>query len=440
MGFSRAMLEQRMHAIEEFAEIGEFIDEPVKTYSTGMAARLAFSVLTQLDPDILIVDETLSVGDAYFQHKSISLIRRFQEAGKTMLVVSHAPETIKSMCSRAILLERGHLIREGAAADICDYYNALVAKKRQDQEIQQVEREKGRVVTRSGDRRVVIGDVELLDQNCIPARAFTVGEVGRVACALEFRSAVDNPTVGILIRDRLGSNVFGSNTFNHQRVVGNFTAGSHCEITFVLSFNLAPGRYSVSVATHSGQDHLKDNYDWQDNVVVFEVMPGKEPTFIGTAWLPLEIEVDRQSVAMLRPYSWGRLIDFGMDGDAVRHKHSGWAIPEELSTWTDGPEAVLRFDLPASTSKRTFRMRAAGYCTARIHQQRVEILIDDQPVGTWMVGETAEYSLIIPSRRLTSAARHRIKLVLPDAASPLGEGLSPDSRLLGIRVFSISLF
>ncbi len=439
MGFSRTMLEERMHAIEEFAEIGEFIDEPVKTYSTGMAARLAFSVLTQLDPDILIVDETLSVGDAYFQHKSINLIRRFQEAGKTMLIVSHAPETIKSMCTRAVLLERGHLVREGAAADICDYYNALVAKKKQDQEIHQVEREKGRVVTRSGDRRVVIGDVELLDQNHVPARAFTVGEVGRVACALEFRAAVDNPTVGILIRDRLGSNVFGSNTFNHQRVVGNFSAGNYCEVIFVLRLNLAPGRYSVCVAAHSGRDHLKDNYDWQDNVVVFEVMPGSEAAFIGTAWLPLEIEVDRKSVAMLKPYVWGRLLDFGMDGDAVRHKHTGWAIPEELSTWTDGPEAVLRFDLPASPTKRVFRVRAAGFCTARLHQQRVDIFLDDQPVGSWTVSETAEHSVILPENRLSSAERHRIKMVLHDASSPQGEGLSTDSRQLGIRVFTASI-
>jgi lipopolysaccharide transport system ATP-binding protein len=436
LGFPRSVLEKRMHAIEEFAELGEFIDEPVKTYSTGMAARLAFSVLTQLDPDIFIVDETLSVGDAYFQHKSINLIRRFQEAGKTMLIVSHSPETIKSMCTRAVLLERGHVIREGAAADICDYYNALVAKKRQDQEIHQVEREKGRIVTRSGDRKVAIGDVELLDQKQIPARAFTVGEEARVACALEFRAAIDNPTVGILIRDRLGSNVFGSNTFNHQRVTGNFAAGSRCEITFVLRLNLAPGRYSVSVAAHSGRDHLSDNYDWQDNVVVFEVIPGKEPRFIGTAWLPLVIQVDRESVALLRPYAWGRRLDFGIDGDAVRHKHAGWAIPEEISTWTDGPEAILRFDLPASQSNRVFRMRAAGFCTANIHHQRVNVFLDEHQVGTWEVSQTAEHSVILPSKRLTSADRHRIRLVLPDASSPQAEGLSTDSRLLGLQVFS----
>lgn len=436
LGFPRSVLEKRMHAIEEFAELGEFIDEPVKTYSTGMAARLAFSVLTQLDPDIFIVDETLSVGDAYFQHKSINLIRRFQEAGKTMLIVSHSPETIKSMCTRAVLLERGHVIREGAAADICDYYNAMVAKKRQDQEIHQVEREKGRVVTRSGDRRVAIGDVELLDQKHSPARAFVVGEEARVACALEFRAAIENPTVGILIRDRLGSNVFGSNTFNHQCAIGDFVAGNCCEVTFVLKLNLAPGRYSISVAAHSGRDHINNNYDWQDNVVVFEIMPGSEPTFIGAAWLPLGIEVNRDHVAMLRPYVWGQKLDFGMNGDAVRHKYTGWSISDATSTWTEASMALLRFDLSASKIDRTFRMRAAGFCTANIHHQRVNIFLDEYQVGTWEVSQTAEHSVILPSKRLTSADRHRIRLVLPDASSPQAEGLSTDSRLLGLQVFS----
>jgi hypothetical protein len=340
------------------------------------------------------------------------------------------------MCTRAVILERGHLVREGVAADVCDYYNALVAKRSKDQEIQQVEREKGRVVTRSGDRRVMIGDVELLDERRRPARAFTVGDEGRVACALEFREAVDDPTVGILIRDRLGNNVFGSNTFHHRRVIGKFAPGARCEVTFILRLNLAPGRYAVSVATHSGRDHLRDNYDWQDNVVVFDVVPGTEPTFIGTAFLPLEIAVDRENVALLRHYAWGRLLDFGKDGDAVRHKHTGWAVPEEQSTWTEGPEAVLRFDLPASESKRTLRVRAAGFCTARIQRQRVEIFLDDHPIGTWEVGENSDYAASLPASRLAQAERHRIRLVLPDAASPESEGLSTDSRQLGIRVYS----
>jgi hypothetical protein len=343
------------------------------------------------------------------------------------------------MCTRAVILERGFIVREGSAADVCDYYNALVAKKQRDQEIHQVEREKGRVITRSGDRRVAIGDVEMLNNARMHARAFTVGEEARVACALEFQTAVEDPTVGVLIRDRLGNNVFGSNTFHHERKLGHFSAGTRCEVSFLVRLNLAPGRYSVSVATHSGRDHLADNYDWQDNVVVFDILPGREASFIGVAWLPLEIEIDRESVSLLRPYTWGRRLDFGSDGDAVRHKHTGWAIPETQFTWTDGPEAILRFDLPSSSVKRVLRVRAAGFCTARIQRQRVNVILDDHPVSTWEIGDVDEHTADLPANILSAVSRHRIRFVLPDATSPSAEALSGDVRQLGIRVFTVSI-
>ncbi len=439
LGFPRQVLETRMHAIEEFAEIGEAFDEAVKTYSTGMTARLAFSVLTQLDPDILIVDEALSVGDAYFQHKSIGLIRQFQQSGKTMLVVSHDSGAIKAMCTRAVILERGVLVREGPAAAVCDYYNALIAKRQKDMEIRQVERTKGQIVTRSGDRQVVIGDVELMNREDKPGRAFTVGEEVRVACALEIRSPVDNPTVGLLLRDRLGNDVYGSNT-HHQKVdLGHFDAGKRCEVIFTFPLNLAPGRYSITAAVHSGSDHLQDNYDWQDNAIVFAVLPGPEAAFIGTAWLALSVRVNHNAVSLLRPYTWGQSLDFGRDGDAVRHKQHGWAIAEELHTWTDGPEAMLRFDLPASGQDRHLRIRAGGFCTSKISRQRVTFLLDDHVVGKVEIGETGEYSVRLPVSALGSPARHYIKLILPDATPPSAESTSHDSRLLGIQVFSVRI-
>jgi len=437
LGFSRATLEERMHAIEEFAEIGEFIDEPVKTYSTGMVARLAFSVLTQLDPDILIVDEALSVGDAYFQHKSIGLIRRFQQQGKTMLVVSHDPGTIKSMCTRAVILERGSVVREGEAASVCDYYNALVAKKQKDHEISQVEREKGRIITRSGNRQVVIGDVDLLDDQERSTRAFGIGESARVVCAIEAREAVQDPTVGVLIRDRLGNDVFGTNTFYQRTSVGNLVAGDRCEVIFKLCLNIAPGCYSLTVAAHSGKDHLSDNFDWQDNAVVFQIMPGNEPTAVGVARLPLSVAVHRGAVSLLRDYEWGHSIEFGTDGNAVRHKLSGWSVAEEHFTWTDGPEAQLRFNLSESVATRRLRVRAAGFCAGKTTGQRVEVYFDDLQLATWRVAESDHFHAKIPAGLLSQSARHHLRFALPDATSPAQETASSDQRLLGIRVYSM---
>jgi len=439
LGVSREFLDSRMHAIEDFAEIGQFFDDPVRTYSTGMAARLAFAVLTQLDPDILIVDEALSVGDAYFQHKSINLIRQFQEAGKTMLVVSHDAATIKSMCTRAVILEHGLLIREGPAIAVCDYYNALVAKKQKDLEIHQVERSKGHIVTRSGDRRALIGDVELLNEQGSPSRSFTVGEDARITCVLEFRSPVTAPTVGLLIRDRLGNDVYGTNT-HHQRVaLGEFSAGESIEVQFSLPLRLAPGHYSLTVATHSGHTHLADNYDWQDNAIVFTVVPGTEAHFIGTTYLPIQVSISRDQVSPLRAYEWGREISFAADGDAVRYKLQGWSIAEEHTTWTDGPEAVLRLDLSPSKNNRTLRLRAGSFCPAGLPSQCVRVSLDEHELGELHVSEIGEYTLRLPAKLLATEGQHLLKFTLPDASAPAIHHLGDDTRLLGLQLFSLKI-
>jgi len=439
LGVSRQFLESRMHAIEAFAEIGQFFDDPVRTYSTGMAARLAFAVLTQLNPDILIVDEALSVGDAYFQHKSINLIRQFQEAGKTMLVVSHDAATIKTMCSRAIILEHGLVIREGEASAVCDYYNALVAKKQKDHEIRQIERTKGQVITRSGDRRVIISDVELLDTKGNPSRAFTIGETVRIVCLIDATSPLDNPTVGIILRDRLGNDVFGSNTHYHKVPLGHFEPGQRAQITFSVLLRIGVGQYSLTTSIHSGKDHLAENYDWQDNAIVLSVLPSSEPHFVGSAQLPLKIDVSREQIALLRAYEWGQVLDFGIYGNAARHKLDGWSAPEELITWTDGAQATLRFSLPLSKRDRTLHLRAGGFTHGTLSSQRVTISLNNHEIGELSVGEITEYTLSIPSKYLSGSEYDHLSFSLPDAASPVSLGLSEDPRLLGIQVFSLKI-
>jgi lipopolysaccharide transport system ATP-binding protein len=126
MGFQHSDIEGIMPEIEAFAEIGEYFDQPVNTYSSGMQMRVAFAVVTAFRPEILIVDEALSVGDTYFQHKSFNRIREFQKQGTTLLIVSHDPGAIQSLCDRAILLEGGVVIKDGNPEEVMDYYNALV--------------------------------------------------------------------------------------------------------------------------------------------------------------------------------------------------------------------------------------------------------------------------------------------------------------------------
>ena len=151
-----------MGEIEAFAEIGDYIDQPMRTYSSGMQVRLAFSVATAVRPDILIVDEALSVGDAYFQHKSFDRIRSFRDQGTTLLFVSHDPGAIKTLCDRAFLLDHGVLLRDGDPDAVLDYYNAIIAAQRAEYEIRQSGHGAGRTVTRSGTAEATIESIDLL--------------------------------------------------------------------------------------------------------------------------------------------------------------------------------------------------------------------------------------------------------------------------------------
>ena len=293
MGLPVREIARLMPEIEAFAEIGEYIDQPIRTYSTGMGVRLAFSVATAARPEVLIVDETLSVGDAYFQHKCIRRIKEFREAGTTILFVSHDPTAVKTLCGRALLLDGGRLIQDGPPDLVLDHYNALIAKREANQEILQAEAASGRMTTRSGTFEARIAAIDLLDADGRPARAFAVGEPARIRARVEFTSAVVAPTVGILIRDRVGNDVFGTNSFHLAPIEGTYEPGEEMTVDFDIQLNLGVGSYTLTVAVHSDATHLVNNYDWWDKVIGFQILPGPAPPFIGSAWLPVRLHVER---------------------------------------------------------------------------------------------------------------------------------------------------
>jgi lipopolysaccharide transport system ATP-binding protein len=293
MGLPVNAIAALMPDIEAFAEIGGYIDQPIRTYSTGMTVRLAFAVATADRPDVLIVDEALSVGDAYFQHKCIRRIKDFQEAGATILFVSHDPAAVKTLCGRALLLERGRLIQDGPPDVVFDYYNALIAKREANREILQAEAAGGQTMTRSGTFEARVADVDLTDAEGQRARAFAVGDRARIIARVQFASAVVAPTVGILIRDRVGNDVFGTNTFHVAPIDAAFAPGDEITLRCDLQLNLGVGTYTLTIAVHSDATHLANNYDWWDKVIGFKVVPGPEPMFIGSAWLPVRFHVER---------------------------------------------------------------------------------------------------------------------------------------------------
>jgi len=291
LGYGVDEIARLMSKIEAFAEIGEYIDQPVRFYSSGMQMRLAFSVATAHRPDILIVDEALSVGDAYFQHKCFDRIREFREEGTTLLIVSHDKMAIQSICDRAILLNGGGVALEGKPEVVMDYYNALIADK-ENQTVRQEALESGKVQTISGTGECQIESIALLANN----QATDMVQVGQavslkvvVACEQDVSSLV----FGYMIKDRVGQSVFGTNTHHLGKEILNLKAGDRLELLLNFKANLGPGTYSLAVALHAHESHLSKNYEWRDHALVFSVINSSQDHFLGVNWLPPELEIRR---------------------------------------------------------------------------------------------------------------------------------------------------
>jgi lipopolysaccharide transport system ATP-binding protein len=284
IGLERREIARLMPEIEAFAEIGEAIDQPVRVYSSGMQVRLAFAVATAARPDVLVIDEALSVGDAYFQHKSFERIRAFNREGTTLLIVSHDRQAIQSICDRALLLDGGRIAREGAPEAVMDYYNALLSD-RQNLHVVQETWEDGKTRTFSGTGEASLLEIRLTDAEGCSIEVVAVGQpvslrVGAV-CHADIRELV----VGYLIKDRLGQPVFGTNTHHHRLALDHPGIDETVRIHFDFQANIGPGTYSISVALHSGATHVADNYAWHDCALIFNVVNVDKAEFAGVAWL-----------------------------------------------------------------------------------------------------------------------------------------------------------
>jgi lipopolysaccharide transport system ATP-binding protein len=292
MGLSAAAITSLMAEIEDFAEIGEYFDQPVRMYSSGMQMRVAFSVATAVRPDILIVDEALAVGDAYFVHKCFQRIRQFRDDGTTLMIVSHDPSAIQALCDRAILLDGGRLILDGPPQEVMDYYNAMVAQK-ENASVRTTSVDDGRIATESGTGEAVFQALQLRDED---GRAVEyVGVNQPVKLWARVRAAADIPRLvfGYMIRDRLGQPIFGTNTDYFGPVVHDLRAGDVVDFEVSFDANLGPGTYSLSVALSSTETHLVRNYQWRDLALVFTAANMDKPTFVGSAWIPPVFRVVR---------------------------------------------------------------------------------------------------------------------------------------------------
>jgi len=318
MGVPRHEMLKRLPAIEAFADVGHFFDQPVKTYSSGMFVRVAFAVAINVDPDILVIDEALAVGDAKFQHKCFQKFAEFKRAGKTIIVVSHALDMITAHCDRALLIDSGHLISDGGPQEVVDQYIKLVFGPAADDNVVPAAADIARTTepghtsaeeasdfARFCDERVTepyaerrrtynknetrlhSGEVEILDYIVEVNGAVdtpTVPQNSRVSVWIKakFNRAVVRPIIGFSVKSMNGLIVYGSNTFMQRIPVEHVAAGAVKRFQFSFMNNLNAGDYfiDIGVAEPDGTTGGRP-LDVRRSVAHFTVVNSGPPAFEG---------------------------------------------------------------------------------------------------------------------------------------------------------------
>jgi ABC-type polysaccharide/polyol phosphate transport system ATPase subunit len=282
LGLTRRETEKLFPAIERFAEIGEFLYQPVKTYSSGMYVRLAFAIAATVDPDILIIDEALAVGDAVFQHRCLRRIKELHERGTTVLFVSHDAAAVRALCSRAILLKAGRLVEDGKPNEVLNHYQKMVMEREKTYEAEANSLAFGErpqsaddktlpppsYSYRHGDRSAEIIGASLLDTTGTHADIVESGATVSLRVAVRFLRDIEDPVVGFLVRNRLGIHAYGTNTKEQQADFEAVGRGETIEVTFSFDCWLGIDQYSISLAVHSRDGFA---YDWLDAALFFRV-------------------------------------------------------------------------------------------------------------------------------------------------------------------------
>ena len=291
IGFSKSETQRLMPEIMSFAEIGEFIYQPVKTYSSGMYVRLAFAIAIATVPQILIIDEALSVGDAVFQHRCTRRIKELQENGTTILFVSHDLGAIRALCSRVILLNDGRVEADGAPTYALNRYQKVIMSReaaylQESAEPQRIDPRREQNVGeqnvgepklsaaadetyRHGDGSAEILTVELLDTSGHPTEVVETGETLQCRVRVVFHAELDDPVFGFVIRNRHGIHLYGTNTKVQGIPTGRVRDGETLEVIFTFNCWLAPDSYSISIAVH---DYAAVSFDWLDGALFFRVV------------------------------------------------------------------------------------------------------------------------------------------------------------------------
>lgn len=260
MGFTKEEIDQKLEHIVSFADIGGFINQPVKTYSSGMFVRLAFAVAINIEPEILIVDEALSVGDVFFQAKCYRKFEEFKKEGKTILFVSHDLSSISKYCDRVILLNRGNKIGEGTPKEVIDMYKKVLVNQLDyipemgtlDKLIQQGQEWKKSIVLNPniieyGSKLAEILDFCITDDKGTITNNVTKGKLCKIKMKVAFKTCIEDPIFAFTIKDLKGTEITGTNTMLEKSYISTVESGVVKEVSFEQEINLQGGEYLLSL-------------------------------------------------------------------------------------------------------------------------------------------------------------------------------------------------
>ena len=302
LGLTNDEIDARFDEIAAFADIGDFIEQPVKTYSSGMMVRLAFAVIVHVDAEILVIDEALAVGDAFFTQKCMRFLRDFMKT-RTVLFVSHDTGSVKNLCSHVLWLEKGQVLQAGTPKDVCELYLEAFYEAQQgkssttklrafkkpndspplkDQRLDFINASNLRNdlqifkfdpdAASFGKGGAQIVDVRLLDENEHPLAWFVGGEKVTLRVIVHVYQDLDSPIIGFYVKDRLGQALFGDNTFlSYREKPVHCPNGTELQSDFVFYMPLLPpGEYSITVAIANGTQEIHEQHHWIHDAVLFK--------------------------------------------------------------------------------------------------------------------------------------------------------------------------
>ena len=287
MGFSKEEMATKVDAILEFADIGEFIHQPVKMYSSGMFARLAFSVSIAVEPDILIVDEALSVGDMAFQMKCFKKFQDFQAQGRTILFVTHALDTVIRYCSRSIVIDAGHKVFEGSSKAGVDAFKKVLsgnfyeAEKSEEVITTNILDEQGYLkeffdrhveLDTYGNGKATIIDYGILDKNNKPSAILDYNSEFKIVMKVKFLEDTEDPIFAFTLKDSKGLEITGTNSMMKHVMTGTYTNGQTVTVTFSQKANLQLGKYALSLGCVAINETGVEVYSRIYDAILFDII------------------------------------------------------------------------------------------------------------------------------------------------------------------------